>query len=58
MIKRCHQAHRLVIEAMDRKLPPITRFRLHLHLLACDACTNFKREMLLLRRAMQSLDLY
>jgi hypothetical protein len=55
MIRSCHEVHRLVAEEFDRELPFWTRFRIRVHLLACDACTNFKRELTLLRAAMQKL---
>ncbi len=56
MLKSCHEVHRLVAESYDRQLPWLTRFRVRLHLAACDACTNFKRNMNLLREAMRRID--
>jgi hypothetical protein len=56
MMPNCHEAHRQVIESYDRKLPLGKRIALRLHLLACDACTNFARQMKLLRYAMRHID--
>jgi hypothetical protein len=58
MTLRCHKAHRLVILQMDTQLPLVQRVWLRIHLAACDACTNFKQELALLRRAVQGLDRY
>ncbi|MBU6492246.1 MAG: zf-HC2 domain-containing protein [Burkholderiales bacterium] len=51
----CHQAHRLVVERMDRQLGSLERVRLRAHLVICDACTIFARQMRLLRRAVRQL---
>lgn len=51
----CRQAHRLVVERMDRDLGRMERLRLRLHLGICDACTAFAGQMSLLRRAMRRL---
>jgi hypothetical protein len=51
----CKQAHRLISEGMDSKLPLSGRLRLRLHLTACDACTRFDGQMLVLREAMRFL---
>jgi hypothetical protein len=51
----CKETHRLVSEEQDRHLPLSDRLRVHLHLLACDACKNFEGQMRLLRRAMRKL---
>jgi hypothetical protein len=56
MIPNCHETHRLVIESYDRALPIWTRFGIRIHLLACDACTHFTRQMKLLRYAMRQID--
>lgn len=41
---------------MDRKLSLVERVRMRLHLLVCDACRGFGRQMTLLRRAMREMD--
>lgn len=51
----CKEVHRLVSEGMDRDLSLIERMRMRMHLLVCDACTNFSGQMALLRRAMRQL---
>jgi Putative zinc-finger len=53
----CKEAHRLVSEGLDRDLSWFERLRLRLHLSICDACTNFKGQMTLLRQAMRKLSL-
>jgi hypothetical protein len=51
----CKEVHRLVSEGMDRDLSVMERLRMRLHLVVCDACTNFNGQMNLLRRAMQQI---
>jgi hypothetical protein len=51
----CREAARLMSRAMDDRLPLWDRLRLRLHLAICDACSNARRQMQLLRRAMQRL---
>ena len=51
----CKHAARLMSRAMDDRLPLWDRVRLRLHLLICDACTNARRQMRLLRRAVERL---
>ncbi len=48
----CKEVHRLVSEGMDRDLNLVEKTRLHLHMLICDACSNFSGQMKLIRRAM------
>ena len=51
----CKEASRLLSQAMDRNLPLWDRVRLRLHLVACDACANFSRQLRFLRRAVARL---
>ena len=51
----CKEASRLLSQAMEAKLPRWQQVRLRLHLLACDACANFSRQLDLLRRAVAQL---
>lgn len=51
----CKEATHLLSEAQDRKLSLAMRARLELHLLLCNGCTNFKRQMAFLRRACSTL---
>jgi hypothetical protein len=37
----------------DRPLTPVERWKLKLHLSACDACRRFERQLVLLRDAMR-----
>ena len=51
----CQEAARLISRGMDERLPWWQRISLRLHLALCDACTNFSRNMRLLRAAMRRL---
>jgi predicted anti-sigma-YlaC factor YlaD len=51
----CREVHRLVSEGLDRDLTLIERTRMRLHLMVCQACTNFSAQMALIRRAMRKL---
>jgi hypothetical protein len=51
----CQEASRLLSQAMDQKLPLWDRARLRLHLVVCDACSNFSRQLQFLRRAVGRL---
>ena len=51
----CKEASRLLSQAMDQDLPLWERARLRLHLVACDACRNFSRQLEFLRRAVARL---
>jgi hypothetical protein len=51
----CKHAARLISRAMDERLPLWDRVRLRLHLAICDACTNARRQLELVRRAVQRL---
>jgi hypothetical protein len=50
----CHQAHRLVVQAQDSRLPLARRIGLRFHLLICAACAAFERQMTFLRAACRS----
>ncbi len=52
---RCSDAHRLLSEGMDRPIEPGERFRLRLHVIVCDACSKFERQIDLLRVAIRRL---
>ena len=51
----CKEATRLVSQGLDRKLGLWDRLRLRIHLVICDACTAFAKQMGVLRRAIQRL---
>lgn len=49
----CKHASRLVSQSMDRRLSMRERLGLWLHLLICDACSQFSRQIALLRQAVR-----
>lgn len=51
----CRHATQLASQAMEQRLPFRQRVALRLHLLMCDACTQFTRQLRLLRRAVAHL---
>ena len=51
----CKEASGLLSEGEDRALGLGERLKLRVHLAICDACTNFSRQVALLRRAVQAL---
>ena len=53
----CKEVHRLVSERMDRDLNVVEKTRLRLHMMICDACSNFSGQMKFIRRAMHEFPL-
>jgi hypothetical protein len=51
----CREASRLISQNADRPLPLGRRQQLRLHLLVCDACTNFNRQVRLLRKGVRAI---
>jgi hypothetical protein len=51
----CKEASRLISQSMDERLSFPQRVKLRVHLLICDACYNFNRNMRLLRQAVARL---
>jgi predicted anti-sigma-YlaC factor YlaD len=51
----CREASRLISQNADRPLPLARRLQLRLHLVICDACSNFSRQVAHLRRAVTRL---
>jgi len=49
--RTCKDATRLLLEAEERRLSLSERIGLRLHLLACEACPRFERQLRLMRRA-------
>ena len=47
----CKQASELMSQEQDRRLGLAERLALRLHLLICDACTEYRRQMAVLRHA-------
>jgi predicted anti-sigma-YlaC factor YlaD len=49
----CKEIHRLTSEGMDRPLSPLEKIRMRLHLVVCEACRSFGKQMAVIRRAMR-----
>ena len=52
-IQTCRETSALLSQAQDRKLTLLERAGLHLHLVACNACRQFERQLAFLRSAVQ-----
>lgn len=50
---KCREAHKMVIQAQDRKLSLAERLALSVHLFICAACSNFRKQMDLIRSALR-----
>ena len=50
----CREVTRMVSRMQDAPASFSDRIKLRLHLLACDACTSFVRQMRVLRAAMRA----
>ena len=48
----CKDASRLISQMQDQRLSPRKRWLVWLHLLFCDACRHFERQLAVLREAM------
>ena len=55
MMLTCKEVSRLVSQGLDRRLGWSERLWLRVHLAICDGCTNFKKQMDFLRRALREL---
>jgi hypothetical protein len=51
----CKEATHLVSQGLDRRLGLAERVALRLHLAICDGCSNFKKQVAFLRKAMRRL---
>jgi hypothetical protein len=49
----CKEISRLVSQGQDRELGTFARWKLRIHLAACDGCAQFDRQMRFLREAMR-----
>jgi len=47
----CKQASQLMSQEQDRRLGVAERLALRLHVLICDACSKYRRQMAFLRQA-------
>jgi hypothetical protein len=52
----CKEVSHLVSQGLDREIGLGERLRLRAHLAICNGCTNFKRQMEFLRRAIRKLE--
>jgi hypothetical protein len=52
-ILNCRDATQLILRELDDPLPPGRFLLLRLHLLWCDACRRFLRQMLVLNLALR-----
>lgn len=52
----CKDASRLQSQAQDRRLTLAERFSLRLHLLICDNCRRFARQLQLIRKACRQVN--
>ena len=50
----CRQVSELVSHSLDRRLGWLERWRLSVHLKACEGCRNFSRQMSFLRTAFRT----
>ena len=55
MMLSCKEVTRLVSQGLDRRLGFGERVRLRVHLALCDGCTNFKKQLGFLRKAVAQL---
>ena len=55
MMLTCKEATRLASQGLDRRLGLAERVALRLHLAICDGCSNFKKQVAFLRKAMRRL---
>jgi hypothetical protein len=55
MMLSCKEVSRMVSQGLDRELGFGERVRLRVHLAICNGCTNFRKQMDFLRRAVERL---
>jgi hypothetical protein len=51
--RTCKEAAALLIAQEDRRLGRADRLALRLHLMACDACPRFERQLLTIRNSLK-----
>lgn len=51
----CHDMSRLSSQALDARLPRLTRFRMRVHWLICKWCRRYREQLALIRRACSNL---
>ncbi|HEX7953300.1 MAG TPA: zf-HC2 domain-containing protein [Burkholderiales bacterium] len=50
----CKEVSELVSHSMDRRLGWLERWRLRVHLKACEGCRNFQKQMTFVRTALRN----
>ena len=50
----CKQATQMMSQELDRKLSWRERLALRIHVMMCDGCTNFRKQMDFIRRACRA----
>jgi len=55
MIRSCKDVSELVSQSLDRKLSLRERITVRLHLMMCDMCTNYRRQILFMHQAVRQL---
>ena len=55
MMLSCKEVSRLVSQGLDRRLGFGERIALRVHLVICDGCTNFSKQLAFLRKAMSKI---
>jgi hypothetical protein len=50
--RTCKEVTTLLLAREDRELPVVERLALRLHLMACNACPVFERQLLTMRTAL------
>jgi predicted anti-sigma-YlaC factor YlaD len=53
MIPDCKHTSELLSQGQDRRLTVAEKIRLRLHLLLCQGCRNFSRQLAFMRTALQ-----
>ena len=53
MIPNCKHTSELLSQSQDRLLTLPEKISLHLHLMLCDGCRNFNRQLELMRAALR-----
>ena len=51
----CKEASRLVSQGQDERLPLGRHIAVRVHLAICNGCTNFRNQMLFLKKAISTL---
>ena len=54
----CKEVTQIVSESLDRKLPPYQRMGIRFHLFMCRFCWRFRKQLLILRKAVRFQDKY